>query len=319
MTEDTEALSATFAAHEHLAPDAALVLAKANGIARSLQRRRLAVRATGVSVVGAGLVAGGIGLPGRLGQSSPSQTVRSTQPAAGGDSTSTASSAPHTQAEELNAYFAAGYDYSDAQQLAQLWNDGNDITGVKADAGLKLLDGQTLPIPPSGTPETPEDKAVGAFFAAGYDYNDAVALGKLWHQTDTYQVKSEAGQKLLDGETLPIQPSGPSTSTGSKAVTPSAAGLGLSGTAAKKRLLILARSVKKGASAQGAGAGSVENPALAAYFDAGYDYNNAITLQRLWHETDRDIATVKAEAGKKLLGGQSLPVQPSGTPESAAP
>jgi hypothetical protein len=315
MTEDTDQLTETFAAHEHLAPDAALVLARASGIARSLHRRRLAARATGASVLGVGLVAGGIALPGRLGASS-NQTVNSAQPAAGGDPTSTASPASYTRAQQLNAYFAAGYDYTDAQQLAQLWNDGGNIDRVKADAGLKLLEGQTLPIKPSGTPETPEDQNVAAFFAAGYDYNDAVSLAKLWHESDTYQVKGEAGQKLRAGETLPIQPSGSGTSTGSQAVTPPT-GLGLSGTAAKKQMLILARNAKKGALAAGAGAPVVESPALAAYFAAGYDYDNAVTLQGLWHQTDKDIAAVKAEAGQKLLDGVTLPIQPSGTPESA--
>ncbi len=72
MNEDTNQLTETFSAHEHLAPDAAEVLAEAHGIARSYQRRRWAVRATGGAVLGAGLVVGGIALPGRIGQSNPS-------------------------------------------------------------------------------------------------------------------------------------------------------------------------------------------------------------------------------------------------------
>ena len=74
-----------------------------------------------------------------------------------------------------------------------------DIGQVKADAGQKLIAGQTLPIRPSAP-------ALDAYFAAGYTYNDAVTLGKLWHETDIGQIKSEAGQKLLAGQTLPIAP-----------------------------------------------------------------------------------------------------------------
>ena len=45
-----------------------------------------------------------------------------------------------------------------------------------------------------------------AFFAAGYDYDDAVQLAKLWKKADAYQAKVEGGKRLLAGETLPIKP-----------------------------------------------------------------------------------------------------------------
>ncbi|MDQ1465015.1 MAG: hypothetical protein QOC73_1956, partial [Actinomycetota bacterium] len=35
---------------------------------------------------------------------------------------------------------------------------------------------------------------------------DAITLGKLWNETDTTQIKADAGQKLLAGQTLPIAP-----------------------------------------------------------------------------------------------------------------
>ena len=50
------------------------------------------------------------------------------------------------------------------------------------------------------------DADVNAFFAAGYTYDDAVTLSKMWSISDTYQVKVDAGQKLLAGQTLPIKP-----------------------------------------------------------------------------------------------------------------
>jgi hypothetical protein len=183
MIEDTNQLSEAFVAHEHLAPDADDVLFKAKAIARSIDRRRWAVRATGGAVLASGLVAGGIALPGRVGPSHGDNVVSL---AAAGSGASAAPSTPdYSQAEEFNAYFAAGFDYKNAVQLGQLWNI-SDIQQVKADAGQKLLQGQTLPVTPDQPAESPVDKDVSAFFAAGYTYNDAVTLSKLWHNS-SYQ------------------------------------------------------------------------------------------------------------------------------------
>jgi hypothetical protein len=117
-------------------------------------------------------------------------------------------------ATDLDAYFAAGYGYDEALQLAQLWHMTGDPATIKAEAGRRLLAGETLPIQPSAPSPTPTgsvpvngtDAAVAAYFAAGYTYDDAVTLGKLWKIADTYQVKADAGQKLLAGQTLPIKP-----------------------------------------------------------------------------------------------------------------
>jgi hypothetical protein len=216
MIEDTDQLTETFSAHEHLAPDAAEVLAKAHGIARSYQRRRWAVRATGGAVLGVGLVAGGVALPGVIGASSTGGSGGSSVLIPADDPSPTPTPA-YTEQQELNAYFAADYDYNNAVALSNIWNDGKDIEGVKAEAGLLLLEGQTLPVTPSGpdsappvTPSGPvvtySQKDINAYFAAGYNYQDALALGRLWHKTDTVGVKTEAGRKLLNGETLPIAP-----------------------------------------------------------------------------------------------------------------
>jgi hypothetical protein len=280
MNQETTQLTEAFAAHEHLAPDAALVLAKANGIARSMQRRRWAVRATGGAALGVGLVASGIALPGAFGHANSNQTVRTIQPADSPSPSPSASPATYTADQEWNAYFEAGYRYDDAQQLATLWHDNDNIGTIKAAAGLKLLDGEKLPIPPSGTPETPVEKAQTAYFGAGYDYNDAVTLGQMWHETNIQHVKTKAGQELLDGQTLPIKPSDPS----------------VPGTLT-------------GTSASGLGSGAAgDASALAAYFAAGYDYNDAVALGKVWHQTDTD--QIKAAAGQKLLDGQQLPIAP---------
>ena len=98
--------------------------------------------------------------------------------------------------------------------LAQLWKI-SDPYQAKIDAGQKLLTGVALPIAPSSQPTAPTAASpndsvtiadVNAYFAAGYTYEDALGLGNLWKIADTYQVKIDAGQKLLAGQTLPIKP-----------------------------------------------------------------------------------------------------------------
>ena len=55
----------------------------------------------------------------------------------------------------------------------------------------------------------------------------------------------------------------------------------------------------------------------AAYFAAGYGYDDAVRLAQLWNMNDGDIGAVKAEAGRRLLAGETLPIQPG--PESTPP
>jgi len=114
------------------------------------------------------------------------------------------------------AYFAAGYGYDDAVQLAAVWNTSQGIGLVKAEAGRRLLAGETLPVSPhpnpdiTPTPGDPADQAdtdaLQAYFAAGYDWNDAVRLAALWHLPDPSDAKIAAGKKLEAGQTLPIAP-----------------------------------------------------------------------------------------------------------------
>jgi hypothetical protein len=301
MNEDTNQLSEAFAAHEHLAPDAGEVMVKAKAIARSIHRRRWAVRATGGAVLASGLVAGGVALPGRAGPSHSHETVSL---AAGDSGPSSAPSTPaYTQTQELNAYFAAGYDYNNAVQLSQLWND-SDIQQVKADAGQKLLEGQTLPVTPDLPPEAPINQDVSAFFAAGYTYDDAVTLSKLWHNS-SYQAKVEGGKKLLDNEPLPIPPSGPAVPISSSVHV-------VTGARAAAMAKLLKR---KGTIIGTSNDATAADAARAAYFAAGYDYNDAVALGNLWNESDP--WQVKADAGQKLLDGQTLPIAPGSAP--AAP
>ena len=169
-----------------------------------------------------------------------------------------------------DAYFSAGYGYDDAVKLAKLWNSTDQIGNVKAAAGLRLLAGETLPIKPDpkNLEEAKNEKYLDVFFEKKYTYDDAAALAKIWKLADAGAAKVAAGKKLAAGETLPIKP-------GSAKPDPS-----------------IAR----------------DQARRDAYFNAGYDYNDAVRLAKLWKLSDPGAA--KVAAGKKLLAGQHLPFKP---------
>jgi hypothetical protein len=217
VTEYNEQLREAFERHEHLAPDPAAVYARVQELARTYKRRRRSAQAAGGAVLGAGLIAGAVNLPALL-PAGPGGSVAVVAP---GAAPAASSPPPKTfpsrspselkQQQEWDAYFGAGYGYTDAVKLAKIWHSKSDIGAVKAEAGRRLLAGETLPIKPG--PEDPstdvitkEEARVNAFFAAGYDYNDAVKLAKLWKKANPYAAKVEGGKRLLAGDTLPIRP-----------------------------------------------------------------------------------------------------------------
>jgi len=357
MNQDADQLREAFVAHEYLAPDAAEVLAVAHVRARAYRRRRRAAQGAGGAVLGAGLVASSVAaagwLPnnnGRHGGSTISMAAPAPLPSPTALTTPTpvASPSPLTSAQQdqaLSAYFAAGYNYNDALALAQLWHMTGDPSTIKAEAGRRLLAGQTLPVKPSvaSVANATDDADVNAFFAAGYTYEDAVGLAGLWKISDPYQAKIDAGTKLLAGDTLPIAPgSQPTPSTVATSSSDSvstadlnayvAAGytyedaLGLRGlwkisdvyqvkVDAGARLLagetlpIAPGSQPTPAAEASANAvASANDNAVNAYFSAGYTYDDAVTLSKLWKISD--TYQVKIDAGQKLLAGQTLPIKP---------
>ena len=289
MNDEDELLRDVFKAHEYLAPDPVAVRAGIRSRARAYARRRKAARAAGGAVLGAGLVTAGMAAP-YLARNASTHTTTGVS-ALGTPSGSTASSdavsstplpSPLSSQEAqraLDAYFAAGYNYDDAMQLAQLWKLPNDALTVKTTAGEKLLAGQTLPIKPSSTPASSASAAetadVNAFFNAGYTYDDAVQLAQLWNSADAYHAKITGGEKLLAGETLPIKPGStpPSVESTSPPVTTDA-----------------------------------ESADLNAFFNAGYTYDDAVQLANLWKLADPYHA--KITGGQKLLAGETLPIKP---------
>ncbi|BCJ40841.1 hypothetical protein GCM10010168_48600 [Actinoplanes ianthinogenes] len=271
MTDHGDRLRETFESHESHNADPAEVYARVVELSRKHKRRRLGASVAGGTALGAGLIAAVVNLPAVLpGQGSSSGTAPIV--AAG-----PASPAPSVFAEpdqkEFDAYFGAGYDYDDAVALAKLWKRStNDIASVKAEAGRLLLAGQTLPIAPGSAEPAPDDvdpipASVTKFFSAGYDYDDAVKLAKLWKLKTPYDAKVEGGKRLLAGQTLP-------------GVKPDPA-------AAKEYR---------------------ESMQAEAFFAAGYDVDDAIKLAKIWKlKTAWDA---KVLGGKKLLAGQTLPIKP---------
>jgi hypothetical protein len=199
-----------FEAHEHLAPEATPVHARIEELARGYRRRRRGLQAVGGVVAGAGLVAGAVAVPGFLhGGGKPEVRVQAVA-AAPAASTPTPTATSDDQ-YSIYSYFAAGYNYDDAVKLAKIWGvstSEDSIGQIKSEAAKKLDAGETLPVKPSGDPIPPaeqkKDRALGAFFDAGYDFDDATQLAKLWNLKDAYDAKVAGGQELLDGHTLPL-------------------------------------------------------------------------------------------------------------------
>ena len=272
MTEHGDQLRTAFETHEHLAPDAAAVYSRVQELSRSYQRRRWGVQAAGGAVLGVSLIAGAISLPGLLpGQKPDSVSVgAATMP---NMTPSVPASPSEAELQKLwDAYFGAGYDYEDAEKLAKLWKSTDEIGAIKAEAGRRLLAGETLPI--VATPDDPpasdgeisplEQKRINAFFLAGYGHEDAAKLAKLWKLTYPYEAKIEGGKRLLADKKLPVEPSAPESAK--------------------------------------------EEAHVNAFFEAGYDYYDAVKLAKLWKLSDPYQA--KIAGGKRIVAGDTLPIKP---------
>jgi hypothetical protein len=315
-------LREAFEKHENLAPDPAAVYARVQELARTYKWRRRGVQAAGGAVLSAGLIAGVVTIPGLLPGRSGGAVVM-VAPAA-------APSAAPTGAElqkDLDAYFAAGYGYGDAVQLALIWNSTAKVGEIKAEAGRLLLAGETLPIQPGprasdGSPDPVDPKVdaqLAAFFDAGYTYEEAVKLAAIWKIADPQQAKVEGGKRLLAGQTLPVAPNP------EEAAVQAFFKAGYSYTEAKKLAKIWKSKDAYAAKIEGgkrllAGKKLPIKPSAASlraradevkinkFFAAGYDYDDAMQLAKIWKS--KDAYAAKVEGGKRLLAGQTLPIQP---------
>jgi hypothetical protein len=276
VTQHADQLREAFESHENNTPDPGAVYARVQELSRKYKRRRRGAQVAGGAVLGAGLIAAGINLPAFLPGNATSNT---TTIAVGAPSPAPSVAASYSATEmnkDLNAYFNAGYGYDDAVKLAALWNTKADIGKVKAEAGRRLLAGETLPVKPTGNPDpTPrptddpqtqaDQAAFAAFFGAGYVWDDAVKLAKAWHLADPTDAKIKAGKKIEAHQPLPFKPKPANVS------------------AAK------------------------EQAALDKFFAAGYDIPQAEQLGKLWHVSTYQS---KIQGGKKLLAGETLPIKP---------
>jgi hypothetical protein len=215
VTQYEDMFRETFASHEYLAPNMGTVYLGSQELYRRYRRRRRSAQFVGGAVLAAGLLAAGTNLPAGLlpGATLPVPPARvdaTTSPAVVPSVPTSLGEAEFEQ--DLAAFDRAGYGYDDAVRLAALWHTKAEIAYVKAEAGNLLLAGRTLPIPPhpihadATTPDPGAPEALSAFSDAGYTYDDAVRLAKVWKQADPSDAKVKGGAKLEAGQPLPFPP-----------------------------------------------------------------------------------------------------------------
>jgi hypothetical protein len=106
----------------------------------------------------------------------------------------------------VDVFVNFGYDLVEGQTLAEHWNV--DVTRAKVRAARELKAVGVLPFvePQSEWASQGEEDSFGAFFKAGFDYDDAVALAKFWGLGQPADAKMKAGALLLRGQQLPTVP-----------------------------------------------------------------------------------------------------------------
>jgi hypothetical protein len=275
-------LREAFQTHEHLAPDPAAVYARVQELSRTYRRRRRGAQAAGGAVLGVGLLAGAVNVPALL----PGQPQDTIGVVAGAPAVPTTSATPSLSPEQLqqawDAYFGAGYDYDDAVRLAKLWNMTDEVGSVKAEAGRRLLAGEALPF--AATPEGPANPSPGTPEPGGAQTDPAEArrIEAFFGAGYVYDDAVELAElwKIAD-------PYEAKAEAGKKLL------------AGKK--LPIKPSPENVAVAK-------EGKQVEAFFDAGYDYEDAVRLAELWRTADAYQA--KVQAGKKILAGDDLPFKP---------
>jgi len=85
---------------------------------------------------------------------------------------------------------------------------------------------------------------------------------------------------------------------------------------AKEEVIKRLNAAKEAAAAAQPSTSDPNQPALNAFFNAGYNYDDAVVLAKTWRESD--LATAKVDAGKRLLAGQTLPIKPGSSAAASA-
>jgi hypothetical protein len=106
----------------------------------------------------------------------------------------------------VDLFVGCGYTLQDAQLLADKWDV--DVSEAKARAGRELKTVGVLPFvdPAPTTGNSADDVAFNAFFDAGFDYDDAVALARFWGLGQPADAKVKAGNLVRAGQPLPAVP-----------------------------------------------------------------------------------------------------------------
>lgn len=170
------------------------------------------------------------------------------------------------------AYLDAGYSYQDSLDLAAVWGLDLDPFGVKVKAGSALLAGVPLKASALSDPTAADGVADGQlidlFFATGYTDEHVEVLAREWGLSRT-ETKIAAGRELKVVGVLPfVDP----VEQSDWVPTPG------------------------------------DEDALAAFFDAGHDYDDAVALAAHWGLPEPFDAKLKA--GGLLGAGVALPDVP---------
>lgn len=160
------------------------------------------------------------------------------------------------------------------------------------------------------------DAEIDAYYAAGYQYEDALDLAALWRSADRNRAKSEAGARLRAGQALPFAPGQGFTRSYTTAQQRYAFELAEGDDPGLAARLATAWKVSPATAEAEAGAlvlanrpVPLEHPvpsagdAAQAFADAGYGYTDAERLAQLWKV---DAYSAKVRAGRDLLSTPAI-------------
>lgn len=178
---------------------------------------------------------------------------------------------------------------------------------------------------PDATPASDVDPAaVRAFLDAGYTYEDALVLLDRWGAEDELEVKAAAGAVLAGG--TPLSASAYADPAAAQGRTPAelAAFFAESGYDDEDAFVLAdvwgttieAAQARGGEELKTVGVLPFVDPPsrdpYAAFYAAGYDYDDSVLLAEYWGSADSLEA--KAEANRLLMAGQQLPDVPGVDP-----
>lgn len=173
MKHDEQRLRRAMEDHEYLAPHPGAVYARVQLLAQIYRRRRFLVHSTSGVLLSAGLLVGLVQMHGFIqGEIAPPPSL----PGAADSAPPPSPSAPSPP------------------------------------GALSRPSAPSPPDAPVRSPETetetawPDDPELAAFFGAGYDWDDAERLARLWKLDDPTDAKIKAGARILAGRDVPLRP-----------------------------------------------------------------------------------------------------------------